>query len=97
MDSPGGQYWCQMLLEHLLCTRLAGGRLMGHSSWPKQLVPQEMAGNSQIQGVRYGIPHSLKVPADLGTAQEIIIVQEMGCQGATVQVQRPMARTQQIC
>lgn len=54
---------------------------MGHSSWTKQLVPQEMAGNSQIRGVRYGISHSLKVSADLGTAQEIIIVQEMGCQG----------------
>lgn len=33
---------------------------MGHSSWPKQLVPQEMAGNSQIQGLRYGISHSLR-------------------------------------
>lgn len=33
---------------------------MGHSSWPKQLVPQEMAGNSQIQGVRHGISHSLR-------------------------------------
>lgn len=68
---------------------------MGHSSWPKQLVPQKMAGNSQVQGVRYGISHSLKVSAGLGTAQGIITVQEMGCQGAIVQVQRLMPRTQQ--
>lgn len=33
MDSPGGQYWCQM---HLLCARLGWGeRLMEVSTWPK--------------------------------------------------------------
>lgn len=32
---------------------------MGFSMWPKQLVPQEMAGDSQIQGVNCGIPAGL--------------------------------------
>lgn len=73
----------------------AGGTVMAHSTWPKQMVPQEMAGTSQIDRVRYGISHFLKASAGLGTAQKIITFQQMGCQGASVWVQGPKPRTQQ--
>lgn len=56
MGSPGGQYWCQMLLEHLLCARLGWGQRL----CPKQLVSQEVAGTVRFRESDMGSPISLR-------------------------------------
>lgn len=85
MGSPGGRYWCQMLLR--VPTVYKTG--LGQTDGTQQLAQTAGApGNGWEQSDSRSQAWDLTFPkasAGLGTVQGIITVQEMWCQAASAQ------------